>query len=434
MKVLIKRLILEGIEDDYKQRLIKDNPYLGMQMVNHYVNEFKKIKNNLPPDKRDITKYGWEDLEQVVDSNQSIEKIEKSMIEVDNSDVLYNQNNLKILKANTKQSCIKYGTGYGFCISSRGAGNQYYNYRYGNYYDKRERSIYFVIDEDKTKDIRSTNPLRFKDPTHMLVIMVTKEMNHVELPSGKFRKEQGYTLNYQVTNANNDGDKNMTWDDIVKLQPKLNGLQKLFQPLKANPKEYTLHIAKQAFLDRMLEWRNENEEWLGRYNYDDLRLNFGDSSIEFFTNSVETLEFNYKLLNKIKELSINYELQVYEFNDTNNVNVLTFATPLFSDITDKYELKYKLLNYLANLNFKGEIEIENNNPIIKKDAIFVDGYVGDSNIFKLYLSQYGRFSSKFNISRVDSVNLDEDFDRYLDEINKLHREYINDITYTLANT
>lgn len=418
MRGLIKRLIIEGIEDDYKQRLIKDNPHLGMQMVNHYVNEFKKIKDNLPSDSRDITKYNWKALEDVVDSNQSIERIEKTInIDVDNSDVIYNQNNLKVLKANTKQACIKYGTGYGFCISSRGEGNQYYNYRYGDNYNKNDYSIYFVIDEDKSKGIKNVKPLRFTDPTHMLVIMV-----------------KGGENGYQVTTADNDGDKYLSWDEIVRLQPKLNSLKSLFKSLEPNKDEKTIYNAKLSFKEFINKWRDKNDSWLGDYNGNDLEIYFGgDGTIKFYTNDIDTLEFNYKLLKKINDLSIDGQVQVIEFNDTNYINFLTFITPLFDDIENSNDLKYEVLNYLSGLNLRGEIEIQSNSPIIKKDVIFTDGYVGDANIFKLYLTQYGRFSSKINIERADWVRLEDSFYRYFNQIEKLYKQYMNYMNNIVSN-
>jgi hypothetical protein len=441
IKGLIRQLILEGVEDDYKRKLLNDNPYLGMNEINHYVNEFNKIKNNLPTDKRDITKYDWDNLESVVDSNQSIEKIEKGIIEIDHSDLIYNQNNLKILKANTKNACVKYGTGYGFCISSRGSGNQYYNYRYGGRYTQEEKSIYFVIDENKTKDIKTQNPLRFVDPTHMLVIMVKKVINNngIQLPDGTFiLNPANYnrpipSLFYQVTTANNDGDENMSWEQIVKLQPKLGDLQKLFQPLKPNAKEKLLYNTKKEFNKRIIEWREENEELFENYNRNDLELYFGDSdaSIQFYTNDVDTLEFNYKLLRKIKELSIGNKLQVLEFNGTNYVDHITLLTPLFNNISKTNGLEYYVFEYITNLNLKDGFNVEPNNPIIRKDSIIVDGDINDSSMFKFYLSQYARFKHKFNIER-SWVELDEDFYRYANEIEKLYKEYINDINYTLS--
>ena len=447
IKSIIKGLILEGIEDDYKKKLLSDEPYLNMQMVNYYVNEFNKIKNNLPTDKRDITKYSWGELESVVDSNQSLDKIEKGLIEIDNSDVIYNQNNLKILKANTKQACVKYGTGYGFCISSRGAGNQYYNYRYGNYNDTREKSIYFVIDEDKTKDIKKPSPLEFVDPTHMLVIMVIKQINRntnrIQLPDGRYAinpvksldSDSDYTLFYQVTKADNDGDDNMKWEEIVKLQPKLNGLQKLFQPLKPNPKEYLMHTTRKDFNERIKEWRDENEEWLGKDNGDDLRLD----NIDFYTNDIDTLEFNYKLLKKIKELSIDNKLNVIEFiNKEYNDNYLKLLTPLFRNmrkqsITPKDSLVDNLYTYVTNLNLKNGFRVETNNPIIKKDAIIVDGDLNDSSFFNFKKPQILSFQYDYDITK-SWIELDRDFYRYSNEIENLYKEYMNEMNEVISNS
>ena len=439
IKGLIKQLILEGVEDDYKRKLLNDNPYLGMNEINYYVTEFNKIKNNLPPDRRDITKYDWKNLESVVDSNQSVEKIEKGLIEIDHSDLIYNQNNLKVLKANTKQACVKYGIGYSFCISSRGSGNQYYNHRYGHDYDTRQKSIYFVIDENKTKDIKTKNPLRFVDPTHMLVIMVTNiESSNPYSNDGRYIGTKEYLetgVFYQVTTADNDGDKNMSWEEIVKLQPKLNNLQKLFQPLKPNAKEKLLYDTRKEFNERIKEWREENDEWLGNDNGDDLRL----VGINFYTNDVDTLEFNYKLLRKIKELSIDNKLQVIEFNDKEyHDNYLKLITPLFSTLQkrlrfkeDNYSLIYNLYVYVTNLNLKDGFRVESNNPIIRKDSIIVDGDIRYSSFFNVKNDQILSFEFDYDIER-SWVELDEDFYRYANEIEKLYKEYINDINYAIS--
>lgn len=199
------------------------------------VERIEKLKKN----PIEVTFYNWKDLEAVVD--QFPDPAEKKALKQaaksgsTGASLIYDQNNLEIyLPADGKQAFLlkssiikrrsdpnnpnsaKPGEGrssdplrwYHWCIAANpdGASNLWDNYRFGKYGSDTPKSPYFVYDEDKP----------FGDKWHFMVIQVGQKS-----PSGRGK--------YFVTSALNDGDSWMNWDEIVQLQPKLQGLENLFQ-------------------------------------------------------------------------------------------------------------------------------------------------------------------------------------------------------------
>lgn len=258
----IKQIVRSVLEEAYSEKLIQqlidrfkeENPNLDDSILRAYIDRFQEIKNSPKVVNKDITTYSWNDLKAVVDYNQPDE------IKIDGGEeLIYDQNNLKIYLANTKRACVKYGTGYNFCISSRGEENLYHNYRFGEE-GQSTSTIYFVIDEDKTKERK--NEEEFKDPTHMLVIMVSE--------SGAYNKKMAIgdpddeILNYIVTTANNDGETRFdSIEEIAdELQPKLHGLDHLFKFVSPNPKEHSYKKIYDEYEDKLIQlFQNANVDF-----------------------------------------------------------------------------------------------------------------------------------------------------------------------------
>lgn len=70
-------------------------------------------------------------------------------VNINDEDVLADDENVLILKADNEHKCVKYGKGYSFCISRPGGGNMYGNYRLSG-----ESTFYFVF----FKKIPKNNP------------------------------------------------------------------------------------------------------------------------------------------------------------------------------------------------------------------------------------------------------------------------------------
>ena len=230
------------------QKYKKEKPDVTDEMIKFYIDGFERFKNGLPPEERDITKYTFDELEHLVDARTARRELkkggkEKSSSEYDEEDInriVYDKNNLKIIKGPTKDACIKYGTGQStWCIARHGGSNLFYNYRYGN-----NLTIYFVLDEDKPRN----------DIDGGIVILVE--------PDGDIR------LADRTNSGKYSGHQTISWSDALAKQPKLKGLEKLFQPnpLTTEEKADYNRIRSARVGDNPYESFNRNwedvEKWL----------------------------------------------------------------------------------------------------------------------------------------------------------------------------
>jgi len=228
---IVKSLTKKLLEEDFKSQqanYIKQG--FDQNIVNQYVTYFKEIKNknlrelysqnvhiSVPVNQRNnIDAYkDFRELEQVVDYVRG-QRSTATNIDTDpeeNAEIsgklIYNQNGIEVFYADSAKACIQYKgkIPYGWCIARNDASNMYNSYRYAG----NEPAFYFVKNIERTNaELAKWKGGTFQDKYHIFVV-------------------QAQYNGYVVTSANNDGDKEMKWDDIVKLEPKLNGLQELFK-------------------------------------------------------------------------------------------------------------------------------------------------------------------------------------------------------------
>ena len=172
----------------------------------------------------EIRNFKWNDLEAIVDQFPDPEEkraLKRSQEQGAGNQLIYNQNNLKIYFGADgnqsfliKQALIRYRdsvndpANYNWCIAAdpTGPSNFHQRYRFGDY-GGVPKSSYFVHDLDKPSS----------DKWHAMVIQVG-ERGPKEEPGKK----------YYVTSATNDGDIWRDWKEVLKIQPKLKGLEHLF--------------------------------------------------------------------------------------------------------------------------------------------------------------------------------------------------------------
>lgn len=202
-----------GIVAQLKDKFKAENAHLTDEVIEWYLNRFQQLKDSpliRNYAKRifgiehptDVFNYTWEQLEGTVDQAAPPEdrpKVSRAAASTD-AKLIYNQNGLRVYDAPSAEACVQlgheeFGRSYPFCISRQG-GNMYSSYRLGG------KSFYFVYDENKPTS----------DNTHLLVIQASGKKNE-----------------YIATKADNKGDSTNTWEQILKLQPKLQGLQHLFK-------------------------------------------------------------------------------------------------------------------------------------------------------------------------------------------------------------
>ena len=150
-------------------------------------------------------------------------------IEVDATPI-HEDNDLIIYYADTPQACVSYkgDVPYSWCIARTDASNLFYFYRLG----ELEPSFYFVKNKERTnKELETFKGKTFTDKYHFFVIQVIKNSN----------PEDEDNQQYIVTSAENDGDEKMSWNDILKLEPKLINQQKIFVSKILAPKEKELY-------------------------------------------------------------------------------------------------------------------------------------------------------------------------------------------------
>lgn len=218
---LFESVILTELTDKVKQqqfdRLKRENTDTTSDIsdddIKMYINIWDEYSQGFPPQFKDITKLS---LEQIISLIKDADfkkylrgKPNRFFADQEPNpdlDTLYNKNNLTIMKGDLREKCIRYGEGYSWCISRKDAQNLFFSYRMR----LEEPMFYFVFDKDKSKN----------DKYHAMVIYV--DNNRV----------------YNVASAENTGDVEMSWDEIITVQPKLSGLQGIFkhQPLSKEEK------------------------------------------------------------------------------------------------------------------------------------------------------------------------------------------------------
>ena len=226
------KFIQQGIEPDAVDyylntfKTIKDKKY---KQINDPIPNLEHIKDKTNIDAFKI----WKELEDFVDYVKSqvdvSGKTSYKNIKVDATPI-YEDNDLIIYYADTPQACVTYkgNVPYSWCVARTDASNMFYHYRFGTH----KPSFYFVKNKERTnKELETFKGGTFTDEYHFFVIQVVKYAN----PENKDNQQ------YIVTSAQNIGDKQMSWNDILKLEPKLTNKENIFISKPLGIKEEELY-------------------------------------------------------------------------------------------------------------------------------------------------------------------------------------------------
>lgn len=200
----------DKVKDNLRFKFKRENQELTDAQIDYYLDRWDRFSNTFDSQYRDITRLTFAQVEQLIDDAETKTQLKgtakPARVFDQNDDLIYNKNNLVILKGDIREKCIQYGDGYSWCISRKDASNMFYSYRMR----MNEPMFYFVFD----KDLPSENIW------HAVVIYVDNQNI------------------FHVATSNNPGDVEMTWGEIVSKKPKLSGLESLFvhQPLTAEEK------------------------------------------------------------------------------------------------------------------------------------------------------------------------------------------------------
>jgi hypothetical protein len=209
VKNIVSRLLREEYEnksvlleysDKFINNLVPKYVEQGAQEddAREHIELFSRYSPGLPVDQRDIVKYSWSDLQNLIyDKVTKKRKIKAGKIgdkNVDKDDIVYNNDGVRIYRGDSEEKCVRYGNGYNFCISSRGDDNYYRRYKHMYGY----RKYYFIFNDN----------LPPENQNHILVL--TKSGNHYSIWDALNRLKQKHFFT--------------DFDEVVGEYPWLNGL------------------------------------------------------------------------------------------------------------------------------------------------------------------------------------------------------------------
>ncbi len=391
MKTVINELfsqkLIQSLTDKFKQ----DNPNLDDNTLNFYINRFQQIKESPKVQNKDITTYSWENLKHIIDLNQPDVKIMTNGKE----ELLYNQNNLKIYRTNSQQACVNYGTGYNFCISSRGRHNFFDKYRFGSEFKNQPEysTIYFIIDEDKTKEKNNYSKL-FIDPSHLVVLIVIKKIDGQNNP-----------ISYSLTDANNKDTINYeNFSEIESEIPKLKGLQSLFTFVEHNSKEIDYKKTKKEINDLKHKYKRKLDEHLLKlfnlapdFNsmFISQRLGLLEMGIIFFAG-VDDLKHDLELINNYIHNKPNYLYSLYYRNPNNHPDDdADFLIKLYpnKNSTQKW-IDDDGIDGLSNIKDDIDIEDIDITPVLPTQKKYIKYIIEVKNTFMEYLHEKNKQNIK----------------------------------------
>ncbi len=323
----------EEIVDKYLKdfREIKDKKYKELEKADL---EGLNIEKGL--NRYDIDRYKtFKELELVVDYMSGLRNFGSANfqdIKVDGKPIFEN-NEIEIYYAPNKQSCIEYkgNKPYGWCIARTDSSNMFMRYRT----DSKRPSFYFVKRKKATNDEfdhwnKSGEEFigSFIDKWHFFVIQVLKNGGYI------------------VTSAMNDGDKEMTWEDILKIAPELKGKQDFFisKPLtdveiqKYKKYQKTMsdeefvklpYIDKEFYIDTYVNRAYLLTDKQFSYLPNDLKNKYINLGVDLSDKQISMIMDNKKLLKRYIEVF--NEVFKSKFLDENFVSKIS-------------KIKYELLN------------------------------------------------------------------------------------------
>jgi hypothetical protein len=422
MKLKLYNILLEQTElfeiaqkiiDKLIEKFKIEEPSASDENIKYYIDEFEKRKGNPSITKKDIQTYTFKELEKVIDSLPTNQKISKSdnNVEFSNTELIYNQTPLQIYHGSNEKTCIKIKGDFpsSWCVSRSRGGNMYNTYRYAG----TEPSFYFVKNLDRLNKITEIE----EDLFCFFVIQFNNKGEYI------------------VTNAKNDGDEPMTWKKILKLEPLLQGKEGLFQnvPLTDEEKEYYRRF-KNGIPDdeyRDLSYKEKKIYIAIKHdlNYNqfintpkDLINDYITTGVELTQEQFDFIKDKQSLVNNYRRVTIDIVIPEYIKGNVNfNSRWLVLTNEETIDLYNKKEvnlpeiLKYKpqLIDYfkdkdkiLYELRGSGIIEILSKHPQLFDKFEFLLNRLTTKDISIILSRQpqlIGKFEDKLKDLRLDDI-------------------------------
>lgn len=358
----------------------------------YYISAYLEIYNEIPIDTKRVDDMSFAEFEHLIDGLNSETEDTKKEYSYEGIDLIYDENNLKIFAPKTKDQCIMLKNGRSWCTSREGSGNMYYNYRLNH-----ERTLYYVIDEDKP----------YKDLDFAVVVLVD--------PHG------GMALADGSNSGRYSGHSNIPWDEIVKKIPKLGSLKHLLvaKPLSEEEKEVISKV-KNIRVDQNPYETLGDEKWVEiwiEYNSPNLSdeqysylsiplkkkyiaLGMGLSGGQIRSSEPEVLKYYAsKTIESIKQKNL---------SNLSDSDIALLNTSLFKKI--KQELKSKFIPQMGDLNKGGRVLITYpSSTVAKYMALYdindiLDNIANPENVDYLSVENTSSTPSTFKIKIPPTIN------------------------------
>jgi hypothetical protein len=302
-----------GLVSSLKKKWKAEVPTLTDQQIESYIDVFDKNKNSGPiKDAKgpDITKYSWQEFENLIDANFSIRSANEIQIEGDLKPIYKSPDEtLQVFLGDRKEKCIKIrqdfeersGQVYGWCISRSDASNMFTSYRFR----LKEPVFYYVFDTD-----RNTS-----DPLHACVIYIN---------SGG---------DYFLATARNTGDSKHSWDELVQKMPKLRSIKSIFKYVPLTPREREIYekVGKElSDKDFFNLSRDLKEEYIG----------FGHDLTDEQIRNVFSLPDGKDLINKYCNMHQELFIPLDIFNKLPNATKRIIQKNFHPDQKEKHDFWY----------------------------------------------------------------------------------------------
>ena len=404
------KFIQQGIEPDAVDyylntfKNIKDKKY---KQINDPIPNLEHIKDRTNIDAFKI----WKELEDFVDYVKSqvdvSGKTSYKNIKVD-AKPIHEDNDLIIYYADTPQACVTYkgNVPYSWCVARTDASNMFYHYRFGTH----KPSFYFVKNKERTnKELETFKGGTFTDEYHFFVIQVIKYAK----PENKDDQQ------YIVTSAQNIGDKQMSWNDILKLEPKLTNKENIFISKPLGIKEEELYKKfKNGISDKEFENLpfDEKDMYLNIYVRQDRPLT--DNQFKFLPDGLKNkyIGFGVGLSDEQVEMIDSKLYKRYE--DVTKTKIeKTIGTEEFKLTPSEVNI---LLKYINEFDFN---KLSNDNVANLLES------ATDDNMAKLIINKKSELSGRDVYYLLGYATNKEEIAELLqkdkkDNINKLRQDYI----------
>jgi hypothetical protein len=355
-----------GVVNKLKEKFKKENSALTDDQIEYYINRFDQLKSSPKVEEKDIAKYSFQQLEKLVDSFPTKEKVKKqedgNTVEFSQTELIYNKAPLQIYHGSNERTCIKIKGDFpaSWCVSRSTGGNMYNGYRYAG----TEPSFYFVKNLDRLNKITE-----IEDDLYCFFVI---QFNN----QGK----------YIVTNAKNDGDREMSWDDILQIEPLLQGTESLFKnvPLTDEEREYSIRfgngISNEEYNDLSYKEKKiyifirrdlTNKQFKNTPN--DLLNDYITTGVELTRTQFDFIKDKRQLFNNYRRVTIDNVIPEY-LKD----NILFWDRWLVltdDEAVDLYNKKRKTLDNEADKYFLGKDVLECKPMLLDKIDINVIAYL-----------------------------------------------------------